>query len=223
MSGQEVAAGRSAREHAARLRQEARGGLWRAVLRAVGLDRRGTAVEAVAGRWEAGARGEEMTAVLLAPLGERGWGGFYDRRLPTGRANFDHVLVAPSGDLVVLVDSKLWSRRHGAVERSADGRLVHGGDDRSGAVRSLRYETSVLARELARRGVEVPVVPVIVMHSAPVAGGRFKVGDVCVVEAAGLVGLLTSWSWRPGDQAAFDRLAAAADAVLPRYVEGTGR
>lgn len=153
-----------------------------------------------------------MTAALLGPLAGEGWGAFYDRALPTGKANFDHVLVPPGAGMLVLVDSKLWSKRRGTVRR-VGGRLVHGGGDRQGAVRSILYEARTLG-EL----VGVPVEPVMVVHSAPVAGGRFMVDGVAVVAAGELVGVLQGMAGRP-DRVAFDQLAAAASAVLPRYVE----
>jgi hypothetical protein len=138
-----------------------------------------------------------MTAALIEPMAAKGWGAWHDRALPTGRANFDHVLVAPAGDLVVLVDSKLWAKGTGVVRRSVTGRL-----------RRVRAKARV--------------VPVIVVHSAPVAGGRFALpGGITVVEAAGLVGLLRSWEGEP-NRRAFDRLAARAGSVLPRY-EQSGR
>lgn len=223
MSGTGRTAGWSAAEKAAQVRREARGGPLRRLARALGLDPAAARTEAVAGRWEAGARGEEMTAALLAPLGQEGWGGFYDRALPSGRANFDHVLVPPGAGLVVLVDSKLWSRKRGSVARTDRGGLVHGREDRSGAVRSLGYEARVLGRELAREGCRVRVAAVMAVHSAPVAGGRFMLeGGITVIEAPGLTGLLRSWAGVP-DPAAFDELAAAADRVLPRYVQGGQR
>jgi hypothetical protein len=220
------AAGWSAVAKAELVRAEARGGLWRRFLRVLGLDAAGARAEAVAGRWEAGARGEAMTAELLLPLAAEGWGAFHDRALPTGRANFDHVLVPPSGRCVVLVDSKLWSRRRGDV-RGVRGQLLHGDGDRSGAVRSLLYETGVLERELARvlvrdGGGPVAVLPVVVVHSAPVAGGAFTVQGIRVVEAGGLLPFLRGVGG-VRDQVAFDRLRTAGREVLPRYVEKGGR
>jgi hypothetical protein len=191
----------------------------RRFLRALGVDPGAARTEAVAGRWEAGARGEEMTAVLLDALSGEGWGAWHDRALPTGRANFDHVLAPPCGRFVVLVDSKLWSKRWPV--RVVRGCLRHGDADRSGAVKALQYEARVLGRELAAQGVRVPVVPVMVVHSAPVAGGEFEVEGIRVVEAGRLLPLLRGMAG-PGDAVAFDRLRAAGGAVLPRYVEGGG-
>jgi hypothetical protein len=89
-------------------------------------------------------------------------------------------------------------------------------------VRSLTYEARVLGGELARHGAHVRVVPVMAVHSAPVAGHRFMLEGITVIEASGLVGLLRSWAGEP-DERAFDRLAEAAEQVLPPYVKGTGR
>lgn len=218
-SGRDGSAGWSAAAKAQEVRRAGRGGPVRRFLAGFGLDPlagRTAAAEVEAGRWEAGARGEEMTAGLLAPLGAEGWGGFYDRALPAGRANFDHVMVPPCGDLVVLVDSKLWSWHHPVTQ--VRGELRHGDRDRDRqyAARSLRsvvYETRVLGELLGVR-----VVPVIAVHSAPVAGGGFTIGDVTVIEAGRLVPLLRSVAGRP-DRGAFEVLASLAGAQLPRYVE----
>lgn len=157
-----------------------------------------------------------MTAELLQPLAFEGWGAWHDRGLPTGKANFDHVLIPPCAGFLALVDSKLWSARRGEVGL-AGGRLQHGGEDRSGALRSLEYEASVLRREVGRElRMPVVVVPVMAVHSAPVAGRKFEVGEVTVVQAGLVPGLLRRLAGRP-DRAGFDRLAAAAGAVLPRY------
>lgn len=229
--GRSGSAGWSAAAKAAAVREEARGGIVRRALASVGLDPlagRVRAAEVTAGRWEAGARGEALTAALLQPLADKGWGGFYDRALPgNSRANLDHVLLPPGAGLLVVVDSKLWSARRGPVHRARDGRLMHGVEDRESAARALRFEAQALAGALGGAGVLVPVVPVIAVHGARVTGGRFMLdggGDrgVTVIEASGLVGLLRSWAGEP-DPRGFVALAAIADRVLPRYVEGGGR
>jgi hypothetical protein len=162
-----------------------------------------------------------MTAQLLKALVPEGWRGWHDRALPTGRANFDHVLLAPAGDLVVLLDSKLWARGRGAVRRSVTGRLMHGREDRESAVESLRYETRVLEAELRRVRARARVVPVIVVHSAPVAGGRFMLAPgITVVGSGGLLGVLRGMAGEP-DRRAFDRLAVRAGSVLPRYEQSS--
>lgn len=199
---------------AAMVRREGRRGPWRLFLALLGLDRQGARVEALAGRWEAGAVGEQRTAELLEPLGREGWRGLHDRALPTGRANVDHVLIPPSGAFVVNVDSKLWSQRRGPVGVSRDSRLVHGGLDRQAAIRAVLHESRCVGAALG-----VPVVTVIAVHSAPVVGSRFRVEGVEVVQASLLVPLLRSLAGVP-DRRRAGVLAARADRVLPRYVEG---
>lgn len=207
------------------IRAEARGGPVRRFLALLGLDDRARAAEAVAGRWEAGAVGEEMTARLLEPLAVEGWDGFHDRALPTGKANFDHVLVPPCATFVVLVDSKLWSGRRGPVVKSRGGGLLHGDADRSKAVSTLLWEARVLGAELRKRGVRVPVTAVMAVHGADVPAGDLNIDGVTVVEASRLVLLLQDWARaRRADGEAFERVTEAADKVLPRYVQdGAGR
>lgn len=202
-----------------RVRKQGRGGVLRRFLAVVGVvDPVVPAARVAAGRWEAGARGEEMTAQLLKLLAREGWYGWHDRVLPGGgRANLDHVLAAPSGDVLVVVDSKLWSRRRGTVRRDAGGGLRHGGEDRQQAVRSLEFEAGRVEEAFG-----VPVVAVMCVHSAPVAGGRFTVGPVVVVAGDGLLTVLRGVAGRPRPEAA-ERLALRVDAGLPRYVEGTSR
>jgi hypothetical protein len=216
------AAGWSAAAKAQEVREEGRGGALRRFLRVLGLDPGAGRVEGVAGRWEAGARGEQMTAGLLLPLADEGWGAWHDRALPMGRANFDHVLVPPCGMFLALVDSKLWSARRGQVHLAGGG-LRHGGEDWSGAVRSLEYEADVLRRRVGRElRTPVVVVPVMAVHSAPVAGRKFTAGGVTVVQAGLLPGLLRRLAGRP-DPVRFDRLKVAAGRVLPRYEDRAGR
>lgn len=218
MSGQARAAGWSAAARAQEIRRKARGGPVRRVLRAMGLDLGQAAAEASAGRWEVGARGEELTAELLRPLAAAGWAGFYDRQLPGGssRANVDHVLIPPRGDLLVLVDAKFWSAKW-PVRRGARGQLLHGTADREQAARSLRYEARVL-----RDRLRVPVVPVMCVHNAPVARpGRFALEGLTVVEAGQLLTVLGQWAGEP-DREAFRDLALRVSAALPRYGEREG-
>lgn len=209
--------GWSAGAKAAAVRQEGRPtGVRGVLLRMVGRGGPSAAVEAVAARWEAGEKGEQMTHKLLEPLTAEGWCGFYDRALPGTRANVDHVLLPPCGGFVVNVDSKLWSKYRGPVGIRA-GRLVHGDEDRGRALESVAHESRVLATL-----VDVPVVTIVAVHSAPVEGGQFTLGGVRVLAAPLLVPALRTLAGRP-DLDAFWRLARRADAQLKRYVEGSGR
>lgn len=147
--------------------------------------------------WAEGAKGEQMTAALLVPLGSEGWRGFYDRRIGD-RANLDHVLVTPCARLVVI-DSKKW--RADWPVRIEHGRVWRGPRDETEEV----AKAGRLA-EWARETV-----------GAPVAGGGFQAGTVAVLAADRLVPELRSIAGAPDPAAA--RLAADVHRLLPKYSE----
>ncbi|MFJ6215021.1 nuclease-related domain-containing protein [Streptomyces sp. NPDC092296] len=142
------------------------------------------AAGAAAGRWSAGAAGEEATERLLAPLAEQGWVLLHDRAIPGSDANLDHLVVSRAGS-VAVVDSKRWGR--GAAVRAVRGRLYCGPQDRDRQVRVLEWEAQHVARTLG-----VPVTPLMVVHGARVAGRRFRVGGVVVVAPEQLLPVLRS-------------------------------
>ncbi|MFJ1993001.1 nuclease-related domain-containing protein [Streptomyces asiaticus] len=208
-----MSAGRSAGERAAALRAQAvPRGLKRRVLAVVGMDREGARLNAEAGRWAAGEKGERRTAAMLVPLGAEGWAGFYDRRIPgLDRANADHVLVSP-GARVFMPDSKMWHAR--ARVRVVRGRLVHGDVDKDRQVDGVLTEAEMVGKALG-----TAVTPIIAVHNAPVDGGGFMLRGVPVVPADRLVELLRRNAGRPNPAEA-RRLALLADRKLLRYVEG---
>ncbi|MEV0190121.1 nuclease-related domain-containing protein [Kitasatospora purpeofusca] len=59
-----------------------------------------------ADRWEQGARGEEETAGILAPLLQEGWTVLHDRGLAASRASLDHIVIGPEGQIVVVDSNK---------------------------------------------------------------------------------------------------------------------
>lgn len=61
-----------------------------------------------AGRWAAGAAGEQATARALAGVERAGWTVLHDVRPPGTRWNVDHLLIGPGG--VVVVETKQWRR-----------------------------------------------------------------------------------------------------------------
>lgn len=207
-----MSAGSSSGQRAAGFRAQAvPRGLRRRVLAAVGMDREGARLTAQAAHCEAGKVGEQRTAAILKPLGEEGWAGFYDRRIPGAHsANADHVLIAPSGR-VFLVDSKLWHRR--ARVRAVHGRLMHGDRDYDDQADGVLFEA-----RLVDRAIGTEVTPLIAIHNAPVDGLGFKVRGVPVVPAGRLVELLRGNAGRP-DPARARELALRANRRLPRYVE----
>jgi hypothetical protein len=131
-----------------------------------------------------------------------------------GRANADHVLIAPSGR-VFLVDSKMWHRRGQARVYVVRGRLIHGGVDKNGQVDGVLNEAEKIGAALGG----VAVTPMLAVHIAPVDGGGFVLRGVPVVPADRLVELLRQNAGAPNPGAA-RALALRADRVLPRYAEG---
>jgi len=165
--------------------------------------------DAQAAKWAAGAKGEQMTAHLLAPLQAAGWWVLHDRQIPgCDRANADHVLVSPGGRLYV-VDSKLWSKDTGSVHPRA-GRLWHGEVDRDRAVESLVFEAMMVERVL-----RTSVTALMAVHSAPVWGDGFSVRGVSVMPARRLVELLVFKDGTRNPGALW--LAKAVEEKLPPY------
>jgi len=180
------AAGSSAERWGQELRAGARKGLWRRLLAVLGVTAHTRRADARADSCDAGAAGERRTAVLLAELEGFGWRVLHDRAIPGARsANADHVVISPGGR-VFLVDSKLWSGKHGSTD-GRGGWLWHGDRPADRAVDSLLFEAELVARAL-----RTVVQPVIVMHNAPVQGDGFKVREVPVIPASRLVVLLAA-------------------------------
>jgi hypothetical protein len=105
--------------------------------------------------WETGAVGEEQLAVSLSRrcpdvvL-------VHDRRMPSSRANIDHLAVAPSG--VYVIDAK---RVKGKIEvrkrHSGRQQLVVGGRDKSKLVEGLARQVEAVRAGLAVIEKEIPV------------------------------------------------------------------
>ncbi|MFD8839798.1 nuclease-related domain-containing protein [Streptomyces griseofuscus] len=209
-----MSAGGSAARWGEEQRRAARKGVWRWLLAALGLSPAARRADARAADCVAGSVGEQRTAVLLQPLEDAGWTVLHDRAIPGARrANADHVLVSPGGRLF-MVDSKLWSRKwpvHATGGQLWHGQAARGEADRTQSVRSVLYETDLVAR-----AVGVRVQPVIAVHNAPVSGDGFFVQGVPVVPAGRLVEVLVG-NDGPRDRAAAVVLARKAAAVLPPH------
>lgn len=189
----------SASREAARFRRNARRGVWGHVTAWVGLNPDAVLADAVAARWELGAKAERETARTLRALRWRGWRIRHDRRLAGRRFNVDHVLVSPCGTAVVVADTKRW---HAGWETAVvGGRLWCGVEDRTGeAEKAARY--AVLVGE-ALGLPDVVVWPLLVVQGSTVRGGHAEVvtsaGVVQVVAADQAVRVLAGapagWSW----------------------------
>jgi hypothetical protein len=162
---------------------------------------------AAAGRWLAGAAGEEATARILAPLTTQGWTILHDRSIPDSKANLDHIAIGPRGQ-VVVIDSKRWSAANGATVQARNGRLWCGPHDRTQAVQTLLWETRTVSKHLG-----CPAVPVMVIHGAPVTLGALHASGVTIVGPTRLIGAVTA---APGTTRGLGA-ASRAESCFPPY------
>jgi hypothetical protein len=216
-----VTAGGSAARWGEEQREAARRGLWRWLLAAIGLSPAARRADALAARTRQGTLGEQWTAAILTRL-PAGWHVLHDRRFPgPGRGNLDHILIAPGGAGIVVVDSKKWHAQW--KTRLVRGRVRCGAEDRHDQVEAV----AGYARRVARmvRVPEAMVLPLIVVHGSPVAGGYLAArvdgwdGPVHVLGPNWLVPTLATAPRGP-DARRGDALAERAAQVFPPYLGG---
>ena len=155
--------------------------------------------------WRDGARGERATARLLRRLGRHGYVVFHDVAIPGTPANADHLLIGPPG--VILVDSKRYS---GQVTQTPDGRVWHNHHPMDHTLRSLRLETAAISVALGVR-----VRPVVCVHHAQVAHGGLTAGDVEILPARRLRGMLRSSRQQLGEADVAALVAHALSVLRP--------
>ena len=106
--------------------------------------------------WASGASGEEHVAERLAERLAPGILLLHDRRVPSSRANIDHIAVAPSG--VWVIDTK---RYQGKVEVRRPlfqaARLTIAGRDKSKLVDGLARQVELVRAALGEAAATVPV------------------------------------------------------------------
>jgi hypothetical protein len=106
--------------------------------------------------WERGARGEELLAASLAKRCKNRVILLHDRRLPGGRANIDHLAVAPSG--IWVIDAK---RYQGKVAVSAplfgQSKLTIAGRDKSALADGLAKQVKAVRACVNEYRDDVPV------------------------------------------------------------------
>lgn len=164
-----------------------------------------------AARWEAGAAGERKTARRLAELEREGWTVLHDRALPGSNANVDHLLISPTG-VVIVADTKLWSARWPVTV--SGGHLYHGALDVTDRLAGVRHEAAVVSKQLGIRAV-----PVVLLDGPPVPG-PLRLYGIRIVPAADacahLRAIARAHPARPADAA----LAARARRAFPPYRQG---
>jgi hypothetical protein len=137
---------RAERERRVRQRHPRLGGLVFALQRAPQHER----------SWQTGAGAEAAVAEVLARrCGDR-VAVLHDRRIPGGRANIDHIAVAPSGVFVVVT-----KRYRGSIEVTrpwfGSATLKIAGRDRTTLVDGLARQVQTVTEVVADRAVDVPV------------------------------------------------------------------
>ncbi|MGW5529449.1 nuclease-related domain-containing protein [Streptomyces xanthochromogenes] len=210
-----MSAGQSAAAEAVAIRARARKGVWRRIQAWLGVGKAIRRADAVAERWERGAAAERATALLLKPLEGLGWHVRHDLGMVGRKENYDTVLVAPDGTVIVL-DTKAWARN--AVTTLVGGRVCCGVEDRHGEVEKVgRYANRIA------RAVGVPeVVAVVLVHGSPVAGGYLEARvpglprPVYVLTPSTAVPVLSD-AIRYRDPVRAAQAAAAVDLVLRPY------
>jgi hypothetical protein len=199
----------------------AAGALAGVLLQAAGLDRLalpvGLAAAVAAGwrlrfrlsrdtrAWRDGARGERATARLLRRLGRHGYVVFHDVAIPGTPANADHLLIGPAG--VVLVDSKRYA---GQVTQGLDGRIWHNRYPMDQTLRALRLETQAISAALGVR-----VRPVMCVHRAQVAHSGLRAGDLEILPAGRLRGMLCDSRQQLGEADVAALVAHALSVLRP--------
>jgi Nuclease-related domain len=135
--------------------------------------------------WARGAAGERHVARLLAPLERHGWAVLHDLRVPSSRANIDHLVIGPPG--VFVIDAKYY---RGPLHLSRDGGLWHGRYPLAAALSATRWEADKVQATLA--AYDIDVVPIVAVVGAPVPWGQVSVEGIPVVAAGTLPGMLRS-------------------------------
>jgi hypothetical protein len=134
--------------------------------------------------WRDGARGERATARRLQRLERHGYVVLHDLQVPGSHANLDHLAVGPAG--VFVIDSKYY---RGALQLGVDGMLWYGGYPLAQQLATAVW-ASVRVAEALQLPPEVPVIPLLVIHRAPVPWGGLTVAGVQVIPPSALANTL---------------------------------
>ena len=149
--------------------------------------------------WKTGAAGERRVAEHLASIGREDVIALHDRRVPGKLSNIDHIVVGPSG--VVVVDTKNYDghlevRDKGGLFKK-DLHLYVGGRDRSKDAVGMGPQVRIVHDILESHDFEdVPVTPVLCFVAVqwPIFGGPREFGGVRLTRPSELVHLVS----RPG-------------------------
>ncbi|MFF3730987.1 nuclease-related domain-containing protein [Streptomyces sp. NPDC002476] len=213
-------AGSSATERAAALGAGRRPGLWVRLLIALGVREAPTTPDAAV-PWLKGAEGEAATQALVDVLVDEGWTVFHDLGLPRSNSNVDHILIPPSGEGIILLDSKRWWASW--LTASFGGRLYCGEEDRHDEAEKAVWLAGFVRDVVGIAGL--PVLPALVIHGSTVAGGHLQVvvdgwpRPLHVFGPQTLMANLRERAGRPNPRRAA-QLASRVNQMLHPYVEG---
>ena len=126
-------------------------------------------------RWQRGAEGEAIVGALLADI--PGLLVLNDRALPRRSANIDHIVIAPSG--VVVIDAKHYRGEPRADHVDGMRRLYIGGDDATGLVDGVRWQARAVEAILDEPGV--PVHPVLCF-----IGSTWSISNGLLIDGVGV-------------------------------------
>lgn len=137
--------------------------------------------------WAVGAQGEEILGKRLDTLTGTGCYLLHDRRIPGTTANIDHIVVCPSG--VVVIDAK---KHKGRPSLRVEGGLLSprvetlrfGSRDRTAMVDGVHKQVEHVRSALAVAGLrDVPVRGMLCFVAAdwPLIGGAFMINGIHVL------------------------------------------
>jgi hypothetical protein len=165
--------------------------------------------------WDTGSVGEERLGAWLNALAGDSLRVLHDRRIPTSRANIDHLAVTPSG--IFVIDAKKYKGRphlqiEGGFLRPRVEKLMVGSRDRTTLVDGVLKQVQVI-RDLV--GTDIPVRGVLCFVEAdrPLIGGAFSTRGVEALWPKRLYQALTTTG--PLGAATLDELHRMLAAALP--------
>jgi Nuclease-related domain len=126
--------------------------------------------------WRRGAAGERRTARLLAPLERQGWAVLHDLAIPGSAANIDHLVIGPSG--VVVIDTKQY---RGRLHLDRYGLLWHGRHLLVSALRKVRWQADQADEVLGVADIQVAAI--VAVHGVSVPWGCLEADGVTVLPA----------------------------------------
>jgi hypothetical protein len=146
--------------------------------------------------WRDGARGERATARRLRRLERHGYVVLHDLQVPGSHANLDHLAIGPAG--VFIIDSKRYS---GRLSLGPDGMLWYGRYPLAQQLATAVW-ASLRVAEALQLPLEVPIVPLLVIHHAPIPWGGLTVAGVQVIPPTALPDTLGREATVPAAQVA---------------------